>query len=133
MLGLCEFGQEKLARSQADRQLFELTANDLKRHLTYGVEHLRHFHLQGGEVKRRQIRTWLDRGEIMMAADLKRDTALREAVILASGVTIVDGKSALKELRQLQLKRYIQALDAAAYRDRAEYMVQPMKDIIENP
>jgi hypothetical protein len=69
----------------------------------------------------------------MMAADLKRDTALREAVILASGVTIVDGKSALKELRQLQLKRYIQALDAAAYRDRAEYMVQPMKDIIENP
>jgi hypothetical protein len=133
LLALCEFGQEKLARSQADRQLFELTANDLKRHLTYGVEHLRHYVLQGGEQKRRQVRTWLDRGEIMMAADLRRDTALRESIILASGTTVADGKIALKELRQLQLKRYIQALDAAAYRDREQYMVQPMKDVVENP
>ena len=114
----CANSDKKLARSQADRQLFELTANDLKRHLTYGVEHLRHYVLQGGEQKRRQVRTWLDRGEIMMAADLKRDTALRESIILASATTVADGKAALKELRQLQLKRYLQALDAAAYRDR---------------
>jgi hypothetical protein len=133
LLALCEWGQEKLARSQADRQLFELTANDLRRHLVYGVEHLRHYNLQGGEQKRRNIRTWLDRGEVMLAADLKRDTPLREALILASGDSVAAGKEALKELRQLQLKRYIGALDAAAYRNREQYMVPTLKEVIESP
>lgn len=133
LLGLCEFGQEKLARSQADRQLFELTANDLRRHLVYGVEHLRYYTLQGGEQKKRNIRTWLDRAEVMMAADLKRDTALREAVILASGDTVGVGKEGLKQLRQMQFKRYIAALEAAAYRGREQYMVQTLRDVIENP
>ena len=33
LLALCEMG-DKIGRSQADRQLFELTANDLRRHLS---------------------------------------------------------------------------------------------------
>jgi hypothetical protein len=133
MLALCEFGQEKLARSQADRQLFELTANDLRRHLAYGVEHVRHYVLQGGPQKRKNVGVWLDRGEVMMAADLKRDKPLREATILATGDTVAAGKAALKELRDRQMKRYIQALDSASYRGRAEQVVQPLKDVIENP
>jgi hypothetical protein len=133
MLALCEFGMDRIARSQADRQLFELTATDLRRHLAYGVEHLRYYLLQGGDMKRRNVRTWLDRGEVMMAADLKRDTALREAVILATGTTVADGKAALKQLRDAQLKRYIQALDSASYRGRAERLVQPLREVIENP
>ena len=31
--------RRQIGRSQADRQLFELTANDLRRHLAYGIEH----------------------------------------------------------------------------------------------
>jgi hypothetical protein len=133
LLALCEFGQEKLARSQADRQLFELTANDLRRHLAYGVEHLRHYVLQGGENKRKNVRVWLDRGEVMMAADLKRDKPLREATILATGDNLAAGKAALKELRDAQLRRYIQALDSAAIRGRAERIVQPLREALENP
>ncbi len=133
LLGLCEFGQEKLARSQADRQLFENTANDLRRHLVYGVEHLRYYGLQAGEQKRRNIRTWLDRGEVMLAADLKRDKPFREAVILASGDTVAAGKEALKDLRQRQFKRYIGALEAAAYRGREAHMVPTLKEMIETP
>jgi hypothetical protein len=69
----------------------------------------------------------------MMAADLKRDKPLREATILATGDTVAAGKAALKELRDRQMKRYIQALDSASYRGRAEQVVQPLKDVIENP
>jgi len=133
LLALCEFGLERLARSQADRQLFELTANDLKRHLLFGTEHLRHYGLQGGEQKRRNVQTWLDRGEVMMAVDLRRDTALREAIILASGDTVARGKEGLKELRERQVRRYIQALDAATFRDREQHMVQTLKDVVANP
>ena len=45
--GCASSASEKLARSQADRQLFELTANDLRRHLAYGVEHLRYYTAAG--------------------------------------------------------------------------------------
>ncbi len=133
LLGLCEFGIDRIARSQADRQLFELTASDLRRHLVYGVEHVRYYALHGGEQKRRNIGTWLDRGEVMMAADFKRDKPLREAIILATGNTVAEGKAALKELRAAQLKRYIGALDAATYRGRGEGIVAPLRDVIENP
>ncbi|HLB23573.1 MAG TPA: hypothetical protein VJP07_05720 [Dehalococcoidia bacterium] len=133
LLALCEFGLGKIARSQVDRQLFELTAKDLRRHLAYGVEHLRHYVLQGGEQKRRNVRTWLDRGEVMMAVDLKRDKAMREAVILATGDTVAAGKAGLKELREAQLKRYLQALDSAAYRGRGEHIVPTLREVIETP
>jgi hypothetical protein len=106
LLALCEAG-EKVGRSQADRQLFEHTANDLRRHLAYGIEHLKHYLLNGTEQKRRNVRTWLERGEIMMAADWKRDGALRSAMILALGDTVQQGKDALKELRQAQLTKYL--------------------------
>ena len=69
----------------------------------------------------------------MMAADLKRDKALREAIILALGDTVAEGKAGLKELRQAQLRRYIGALEAAAYRGREQHMVQTLRDVIENP
>src|SRR6185295_4915436 len=108
LLALCEHG-DKIGRSQADRQLFDLTANDLRRHLAYGVEHLRHYLLMGGDAKRRNVRSWLERGEIMMAADLKRDKPLREAFILALGDTVQQGKDGLRELRQAQLNRYLRA------------------------
>ena len=106
LLAVCEAG-DKIGRSQADRQLFELTANDLRRHLAFGIEHLRYYLLVGDEQKRRNVRTWLERGEIMMAADLKRDTPLREAFILTLGDTVVKGKEGLKALREAQLKKYL--------------------------
>jgi hypothetical protein len=131
LLALCE--EPRLARSQADRQLFDLTANDLRRHLAYGVEHLRHYLLQGDPSKRRNLRVWLDRGEVMMGADLRRDTALREALILALGDTVAEGKARLKELRQAQLRRYVGALASASERGREAHIVPGLKDVIDNP
>ena len=64
--------------------------NDLRRHSAYGVDHLKHY-LRAESVNRDRVLTWVSRGEAMMAADLQRDTPLREAFILALGDTIEEG------------------------------------------
>lgn len=132
LLALCEHG-DKIGRSQADRQLFDLTANDLRRHLAFGIEHLRYYLLMGDDRKRRNVRTWIERAEIMMAADLKRDTPLREAFILALGDTVAKGKEGLKELRQAQLKKYLLTLEAATYRGHEAHVTQSMREAVDNP
>jgi hypothetical protein len=124
---------EKIGRSQADRQLFELTANDLRRHTAFAIEHLRHYLLMGDERKRRNIRVWLERGEIMMAADLKRDTPLREAFILALGDTVAKGKEGLKALREAQLRKYLLTLEAATYRGHGDHITESMRECVANP
>ncbi|MBI2724455.1 MAG: hypothetical protein HYX50_05270 [Chloroflexi bacterium] len=131
LLALCESGTA-LCRSQADRQLFEHTANDLRRHMAYGVEHLRYYLLNGDERTRRNVRTWLERGEIMMAADLKRDTPLREALILALGKDVADGKARLRDLRQAQLKTYVAALEASTYTGHGDHLTSSIREACEN-
>ena len=131
LLGLCE-ASDKLARSQADRELFEHTANDLRRHLAYGADHIKHY-LRAASVNRDRVNTWVARGEAMMAADLQRDTALREALILALGDTIEEGKAVLKELRAAQLQKYLLTLEAASIYNHGEALVPAFQEAIENP
>jgi hypothetical protein len=131
LLGLCEQG-DKLARSQADRQLFENTANDLRRHITFGVDHLKYF-MRHSTSNVPHIETWLNRGEAMLSADLKRDKPLREAFILALGDTVEQGKANLKELRQAQLQRYLTTLKSASIYNRDEKVIPALRDVIENP
>lgn len=131
LLALCEWG-DRIGRSQADRQLFAWTANDLRRHLAYGIEHLKYY-LQTDPGRRTQVGTWLGRGEVMMAADLRRDRPSREALILALGDTIEDGKARLRELREAQLTKYVHSLEAATVYGHRERIVPQLRDVIENP
>jgi hypothetical protein len=131
LLGLCEQG-DKLARSQADRQLFENTANDLRRHITFGVDHLQYY-LRHDTASVGRVDVWLNRGEAMLSADLKRDKPLREAFILALGDTVEQGKAGLKQLRQAQLQRYLTTLKSATIYDRTDKVIPALKDVIENP
>ena len=126
----CASSADKLARSQADRQLFDNMANDLRRHLAFGIEHLKNY-AQQQPFKRRNIHAWLDRGEMMLAADMKRDKPLREALILAMGDTIVEGKEQLKALRQAQLTKYLRTLEAATVPGRE--VLQTLREAIETP
>jgi hypothetical protein len=127
LLALCE-NSEHLSRSQADRQLFDNTANDLRRHLSFGIAHLKQY-VQSNPDKRRNVHAWLDRGEMMLAADFKRDTATREALILAMGDTVVQGKERLKELRQAQLTKYLRTLEAATVPGRV--ILPTLKEALE--
>ncbi len=130
-LALVEWG-DRIGRSQADRQLFENVANDLRRHLAYGVEHLKYY-LRKDAVHLGRVKTWLSRGEAMLAADLRRDKPLREALILALGDTVQEGKARLKELRQAQLQKYLLTLEAASIYDRKEQIIPALSDTIEDP
>jgi len=131
LLALCEAG-ERLGRSQADRQLFEYTANDLRRHLAFGVEHLK-YHVRHSAANLARVHTWLSRGEAMLAADLQRDTPLREAFILALGDTVQEGKAGLKELRRAQLQKYLAMLEAATIYNHEADLIPAFRDVIENP
>ena len=122
----------RATRAQADRELFEHTANDLRRHSAYGADHLKHY-LRAASVNRDRVNTWIARGEAMMAADLQRDTVLREALILALGDTIEEGKAALKELRAAQLQKYLLTLEAASIYKRGEALVPACQEAIESP
>ena len=84
-------------------------------------------------LKRDRVITWVERGEAMMATDLQRDTALREALILALGDTIVEGKAALKELRAAQLQKYLLTLEAASIYKHGDDLVPSFQEMIENP
>ena len=130
-LALCE-RSDKIGRSQADRQLFDGMASDLRRHLAYGMEHVKYY-IRHDEANYDRVQIWLSRGEAMFAADLQRDTALREAHILALGDSVQEGKRALCELREAQLQKYLKTLEAASIYDRAERLVPAFKDVIENP
>jgi hypothetical protein len=132
LLALCEHG-DKIGRSQADRELFENTASDLRRHLSYGIEHVKHYLLNGDEQKRRNVRAWLDRGEIMLAADLRRDKPLREAFILALGDTVEQGKAGLRELRQAQLRKLLRTLELARYVGHEDHVSPSLRDVVDNP
>ena len=131
LLGLAEWG-DRIGRSQADRQLFEHTANDLRRHLAYGAEHLKYY-LRHDEGNYERVEVWLNRGEAMFAADLSRDKPLREAFILALGETVQQGKERLRELRQAQLQKYLRTLEAASVYNRADRLIPAFQDVIENP
>lgn len=130
LLALAE--NEHLPKSEADRQLFNGMANDLQRHLAYGVDHLKHY-IRHDTTNRTHVDTWLSRGEAMMAADLDRDKALREALILALGETVSEGKQRLKELRQAQLKKYLQTLEAATVYKHEEKLAAPFQRVIDEP
>ena len=64
---------------------------------------------------------------------LRRDTPLREALILALGDTVAAGKEGLKELRQAQLRKYLRALELSTYPGREDHIVSGMRDVIDNP
>jgi hypothetical protein len=131
LLGLAEWG-DRLGRSQADRQLFEGMANDLKRHLAYGAEHVKGYARHSPELLD-NINVWLNRGEAMFAADMRRDTPLREALILALGDTVQQGKERLRELRQTQLQKYLRTLEAATIYNREEKLIPQFADAINTP
>jgi hypothetical protein len=131
LLTLCEWG-DRIGRSQADKQLFENTAHDLRRHMAYGVDHLRHY-LRHDPVNREHVTVWLNRGEAMLTADLRRDKPLREALILALGDTVAEGKARLKELRQAQLRKYLRTLEAASYYQRGENLMEVFRRVVDEP
>jgi hypothetical protein len=110
-----EFGN-LLARSDADRKLFELSARDLKRHLQYGLEHLSYF-LQVEPQKRGQVKSWLARGEAAIGAEWARNKPHNEAMMLLLDADPRAAKAKLRGIWRRQVEAYKGHLDGITIRN----------------
>ena len=109
MLTLLQRFGDKLARSDADRELFRLVSRDLERHLAYGMEHLRYFLLRQPE-KRGQVQAWLARAELMMVSEIRRNVPYNEALVLLLDDSPKVGAAKLLALRRMQVEEYLERL-----------------------
>jgi hypothetical protein len=118
--------------AQADRQLCENAARDLQRHIDYGTEHLRYF-LQTHPEKRVEVDHWLLRGETMLAADFRRDGALRAAMVLALGDTVKEGKARRVDMLKRSVARYLANLEKATVYHHAGKLSPELQPLYEGP
>ncbi len=99
-----EFGN-LLARSDADKKLFELSTRDLKRHLQYGLEHLNYF-MQAEPHKRGQVKAWLARAEGALGAEMRRNKPNNEAMMLLLDSDPRAAKAKLRGIWRRQAEAY---------------------------
>jgi hypothetical protein len=105
-----------LARSDADRKLFELSTRDLKRHLDYALEHMRLF-LTLEPHKRNQAHAWLARGEQAMASEWRRNRPYNEALMLLLDSDPRAARAKLRSIWRRQIEDYEGHLKAAMLQD----------------
>jgi hypothetical protein len=116
-----EFGG-LLSRSDADKKLLELSSRDLKRHLSYGLEHLAYF-LQVEPQKRGQVKAWLNRGEGAIAAEWARNKPHNEAMMLLLDTDPRAAKAKLRGIWRRQVEAYRDHLAAITLKD---HTISPM-------
>ena len=119
-----------LARSEADRELFRLVSRDLERHMAYGMEHTRYFLLRQPE-KRNQVRAWLNRAELMMSSEMRRNVPFSEALVLLLDDNPRAGVVKLAELRRRQVEDYLDRLAEITITDQREHLARPMAFYLE--
>lgn len=111
-LSLLENAGLSLARNEAERKIYAFVVQDLKRHLTYGLEHLKYY-VQNQPEKRSSVMTWLTRGEGILAAEWRTNVPNAEALILLLDDRPSAGKRKLDELRAKALDEYLARLSTA--------------------
>jgi hypothetical protein len=118
-LSLLERAGLSLARNEAERKIYAYVAQDLRRHLRYGLDHLK-WYLQTQPRRRSSVTTWLARGEVQMASDVRNNTPQNEALVLLLDDRPAAGKQKLDILRREQLEDYSERLKEATIQRRPE-------------
>jgi hypothetical protein len=124
-----EYGK-LIARSEADRKLLELATRDLKRHLAYGLEHLQFF-LTMEPQKRVQVHAWLNRGEMAMASEWRRNKPYNEALMFLLDSDPRAARTKLRAVWRRQIEDYQERLKQATLQDHKvnEFLVNQAVDI----
>lgn len=97
------------AQTEADRALLSLTIRDIKRHMAYGVGHIAYY-LSRQPRMLDQVHNWLNRAEMFLVADQRKDTPVNEALIILLGDTAAEGRAALEEMRRTFVAYYLNRL-----------------------
>jgi hypothetical protein len=131
MLSLIERAEPALARNEADRTLYRLVGKDLKRHLAYGLEHLRYF-LAREPQKRPQVHAWLGRAEALHGAELRGNVPYNEALVLLLDDDPKAGVAKLAALRQAQVEDYLDRLAETTLVDRRDRLARSLHFYLED-
>jgi hypothetical protein len=124
---------EALAHNEAERLIFGLVAQDKARHVAYGIGHLK-FVLANRPDRRDEVHRYLDKGESLLLVDDQKDSATREAmaILLAGGRDrIEEGLRKVEEMRVRQVRHYLQRLESALLKDRAEKLNPALRIYLE--
>ena len=124
----------EIARTDLERQMWELLARDSKRHLEYGRRHLA-WYMQYHPRGRENLKLWLDRGESSLSGELRRSHPEREAlvVILADGLERLSvGIERLRTIREKQLRDYLALMESIGI-DRLPHVAAGLRRIAEDP
>ena len=131
MLSLIERLEPALAHNDADRTLYRQVGKDLKRHLAYGLDHLRYF-LAREPQKRPQVQVWLGRAEAMLGAELRRNVPYNEALMLLLDEEPKAGVAKLAALRRNQVEDYLDRLAETTMTDRRERLARSLHFYLED-
>ena len=107
------------ANNEADRTLYALVIRDLWRQIDFAVGHV-DYYLKSQPEKHEQLHVWLGRAELLLVAEVQRDTPFNEALILLLGDSVEEGRQRLTELRQRFVAAYLHRLFAAGVYNRLE-------------
>ena len=105
------------ARSDFDRDLFARLADDSRRHLEYGLNHLEWYH-RYGERAEEELTIFFAKAEAGLASEMIQSPLEREAlaVLYADGVERLDtGVEGLRKLREQQYQDYLRRLHEHGY------------------
>lgn len=107
------------ANNEADRTLYSLVIRDLWRQIDFAVGHV-DYYLKSQPEKHDQLHVWLGRAELLLVAEVQRDTPFNEALILLLGDSVEEGRQRLTELRQRFVAAYLHRLYEAGVYNRLE-------------
>lgn len=122
------------AKTELDYKLFDLMANDSKRHLEYGKRHML-WYMQHHPRGQQNVQAWLGRGEASLSNEIRHSHAEREAlvVLFANGLEKVNtGVEKLRQLRQKQNMDYIALMDGLGI-DRLPQFNSGLAKMAEDP
>lgn len=125
LLGLYQAG-ESFAHNAAEKLIFRRAAEDISRHVAYGLAHAR-FMLQQHPERRAEVHRYLNKGEMMMVQEDDHDSPRREALLILLGgglskAQLAAGACRLEGLRARQARDYLRRLEWAGLPERRNLM-----------
>jgi hypothetical protein len=109
------------APSAVEEAMFRLSLQDVSRHLTYGLTHLRYL-LDHHPERAPEMHRYLDKGEGMLVTDVERDQALRDAITTLVARRTGSREDAMQRVRAFRARfvaEYLQRLDYAGLHGRS--------------
>ncbi|OAI38541.1 hypothetical protein AYO38_09540 [bacterium SCGC AG-212-C10] len=121
-------------KNDLEAKMFDLMARDSRRHLEYGIRHLR-WYLQHHPRGPQNAAFWLTRAENALSTELRHSHVERESlvVLLADGTErLAVGVQKLQTIREKQLRNYLDLLDSVGI-DRLPKLAGGLEHIAEDP